>query len=179
MNYKKQIKKQKKLIKKLTAELAIANFKLSLSCVQNMLITTQKSKPNNLKEGGIIQNNKIGGEIVTPPDTKTAIKNINIAINKDRPKNNEGKPDYRLLYTSMLNDVAKVRMHGVKKYGSPTAWMHDNITDYLAAAERHIRKIIDGESLDKDTNIHHAAHAIASLMFVIENYHKEHNNEKL
>lgn len=81
------------------------------------------------------------------------------------------KPKYSYLYTSMMDEVVLVRAFGIKKYGSSENWRETTKSiDLLNATERHIRKIMDGDLIDLETGLLHAAHAICNLMFEIERY---------
>jgi hypothetical protein len=39
---------------------------------------------------------------------------------------------------------------------------------YFAAARRHMSAVRRGESYDEETGVHHYAHAICSLLFLLE-----------
>jgi hypothetical protein len=88
-------------------------------------------------------------------------------IKENRMKYNEGKPNYGYLYTSMMNQVAKVREYGVKKHGSIDGWQSTKQIQHLESAERHIRAVMDGEWTD-ESGFSHLAHAICNLMFEVE-----------
>ena len=75
-----------------------------------------------------------------------------------------------------LEQINLVLMHGAKKYGEDNwqqveGWQHR----YYNAALRHIFAHRKGEKNDPESNISHLAHAICSLMFLIE---KDHQNAK-
>lgn len=79
------------------------------------------------------------------------------------------KPDYSLIPPNALDETVKVLTYGAKKY-APDNWrkLDNALNRYFAAAQRHMWAIKRGEIHDPETNLHHAAHAIASLMFFIE-----------
>jgi hypothetical protein len=59
--------------------------------------------------------------------------------------------------------------YGAKKY-SPDNWMHlDNARQrYFDAANRHLWQWFGGEERDEESGFHHLAHAMSSLMFIIQ-----------
>lgn len=87
------------------------------------------------------------------------------------------KPDYSLIPPNALDDVVKVLTYGAKKYDRENWKKLENLDNrYFAAAQRHLWALKKGETFDSETNIHHAAHAISCLLFIIEFYYLQ--NEK-
>jgi Domain of unknown function (DUF5664) len=79
------------------------------------------------------------------------------------------KTQYHLMPLHALEQVNLVLMHGAKKYGENNwqkveGWQHR----YYNAVLRHMFAWQSGEKNDSETNISHLAHAICSLMFLIE-----------
>lgn len=66
-------------------------------------------------------------------------------------------------------EVARVLTYGAKKY-EPENWRYveDATRRYTAAARRHINSAMQGEQCDPETGYSHYAHAICSLMFMLE-----------
>lgn len=90
----------------------------------------------------------------------------------DGIKYDTDKPDYSLIPPYALDDLAKVLTYGAKKYDRHNWKKLDNLEDrYFAAAQRHLWAIKRGELLDEETGVHHAAHAVACMMFFLEHYH--------
>lgn len=58
---------------------------------------------------------------------------------------------------------------GARKYGAFN-WRSEPIeaSNYLAAAERHLKAWQDGEEAAPDSGIHHIAHAIAGLAIMLD-----------
>jgi len=82
------------------------------------------------------------------------------------------KPDYSLIPPHALDDVAKVLTYGAQKYDRHNWKQLENLdTRYFAAAQRHLWALQRGEILDEETGIHHAAHAICCMMFMLEFYY--------
>lgn len=80
-------------------------------------------------------------------------------INKDR---------WDLLPWIEVREVARVLTFGAKKYGDYN-WtaVENGRSRYLAAAMRHITAWIDGEIFDKESGLHHLAHGITCLLFLM------------
>lgn len=101
---------------------------------------------------------------------------------------NEGRKDdvaklrYDLLPARALRDVAAVMTHGAGKYGDENWKMVPELERrYLAAAMRHIEQMRCGERLDAGaggSGFPHLAHAICSLLFVLEWWHMQQDEGK-
>jgi hypothetical protein len=88
-------------------------------------------------------------------------------------KFDSAKPDYSLIPAHALEEVTKVLTYGAKKYDRENWRKLDDLENrYFAAAQRHIWATKKGEPNDPETGISHLAHAIASLMFLIEHDHE-------
>lgn len=79
------------------------------------------------------------------------------------------KPDYSLLPPHALEELVKVLTMGKVKY-SRENWrlLEDGENRYFAAAQRHLWALRKGETHDTESGLHHAAHAAACVMFLIE-----------
>ncbi len=94
-------------------------------------------------------------------------------ITSDAPeegrKYDNGKPRYGLLKPDSLEEMVKVLTYGANKY-SVDNWKHvDDLTNrYFDAAQRHIWAYRRGEMRDPESGLHHLAHAMCSLMFILE-----------
>lgn len=83
-------------------------------------------------------------------------------------KADAGKPPMALLSGVALMEVAKVLDFGQKKYSAFNwkggfAW-----TRLTSASIRHIFQWLGGEDKDPETGLSHLAHAICSLMFLVD-----------
>ena len=86
------------------------------------------------------------------------------------------KPDYSLVPPFALDDVVKVLTIGAKKYDRHNWKKLDDLNDrYFAAAQRHMWALLKDETHDPETGIHHAAHAICCMMFILEFYYVQNN----
>lgn len=83
-------------------------------------------------------------------------------------KNNTGKYQPRLIYTSLLKAISQVREYGIKKYGSSEDWRTTDSARHFDAAIRHIRAHLDGEAFDQESGLPHLSHAASNIMFELE-----------
>lgn len=83
-------------------------------------------------------------------------------------KHDEGKLDLTLIPPALLEEVAKVLMHGAEKYDRLN-WVKvpDAGHRYAAAMLRHIHAWQKGESLDPESGRHHLAHAACCIAFLL------------
>lgn len=68
-----------------------------------------------------------------------------------------------------LVPVAQVMVNGAKKYGRAN-WRQYSVqrTIYLEAALRHIAADLEGETIDPESGLPHAAHAVAGLLIMMD-----------
>ena len=84
-------------------------------------------------------------------------------------KHDQGKPRFDLIPALAESEIAKVLAYGAEKYSAENWRFVENAgSRYLAAAKRHINQWQQGEEIDKESNLHHLAHAITGLMFILE-----------
>lgn len=81
------------------------------------------------------------------------------------------KPAFHLLPPFAMALAADVLTFGSKKY-APRDWQKvDRLQDrYLAAALRHINAFQRGEYVDPESQLHHLAHALVSMAFVLDDF---------
>jgi Domain of unknown function (DUF5664)/Domain of unknown function (DUF4406) len=79
------------------------------------------------------------------------------------------KPQLNLVPSSLIIHVAKAMENGAAKYG-PYNWRDKKVrtTIYIAAAQRHLLSLLDGEDFAQDSGIHHAAHAAACMGIILD-----------
>jgi hypothetical protein len=78
------------------------------------------------------------------------------------------KRRWSLLPLSPLNSVLEAFEFGANKYGTDNWQKGMSWSRPYNAAMRHITEWWSGEKNAKDSNVHHLAHAIANLMFLLE-----------
>lgn len=84
-------------------------------------------------------------------------------------KDDLGKPRYDLLPPKALKEVVQVLTHGAGKY-APENWRQVEgwRWRYMRAGFGHLWDWWGGEKVDKESGLPHLAHAICSLMFLLE-----------
>lgn len=82
-------------------------------------------------------------------------------------KHDNGKVDYTLIPPLALREVAEALTYGSKKY-TRYNWVNVESIRYLAAAYRHLESFRAGNKNDIESNIHHLAHAVTNLLFLLE-----------
>lgn len=83
-------------------------------------------------------------------------------------KDDSSKLRYSLLPSGTVNQVVQVLEFGSKKYADNNWQKVDNSrTRYYDAAMRHIDAWFNGDLKDDETGLHHLAHAICCLMFLM------------
>lgn len=84
-------------------------------------------------------------------------------------KHDSGKPLMGAVPPNALLAVAKVLTFGAEKYGRDN-WrqVESAETRYMDAALRHINAYQRGEAADPESGESHLAHAVCSLMFMLE-----------
>jgi hypothetical protein len=84
-------------------------------------------------------------------------------------KHDEDKPKFSLMKPDALMEMVAVLTYGAKKY-SPDNWKHlENARQrYFDAANRHLWQWYGGEEKDPESGLHHLAHAMSSLMFLMQ-----------
>jgi len=81
-------------------------------------------------------------------------------------KHDSGKPDMTLVDPDFMEVVAKVLMFGAKKYDRDNWRKGTKHSRVLAAAYRHLNKILKGEYYDEESGLPHLHHAATNLMFL-------------
>lgn len=85
-------------------------------------------------------------------------------------KHDDGKPRWTLVPWRAMESVVAVLEHGAKKYGDDN-WRHvpNASRRYVDAAARHIIAHMRGDELDRESGLPHLAHAVCSILFLLEN----------
>lgn len=88
---------------------------------------------------------------------------------KPGQKFDSAKARYDLLPFAALESVVDVLTYGAKKY-APDQWrdVPEARRRYFAAALRHLVAWWGGERLDKESGLHHLAHATCCVMFLLD-----------
>lgn len=90
-------------------------------------------------------------------------------MNNPGIKHDSNKPDYSLLPPRALHELVKVLDFGARKYDRENWRKLDDLQNrYFAAAQRHLWALRIGETIDKESGLPHAAHALACISFLLE-----------
>lgn len=85
-------------------------------------------------------------------------------------KYDSGKPQLHYISKELVDRVAEVREFGAKKY-SPNGWRDGFLyTRTISAALRHLMSISDGEDIDSESGLLHAAHVICCMEHLLNDY---------
>lgn len=77
-----------------------------------------------------------------------------------------GKLRYSLVPEGTMKEVLRVLEHGAAKYDDDNWQKCEEPVRYLNAAFRHlVFGLFEGEEYDEESGCHHAAHAVACLLF--------------
>lgn len=91
-------------------------------------------------------------------------------IENERPqglKFDNDKPMVNLLDPDALEEVARVLTFGASKYGARNWEKGINYSRLLGATLRHVFAVMKRQDIDDETGLHHTAHAICELMFLL------------
>jgi hypothetical protein len=86
----------------------------------------------------------------------------------EAPKYDDRKLMFELLMPGPLHQVVAVLTFGAKKYGPNTYRRGLGWSRYVSAALRHIWARFGGEKNDPESGLHHFAHAICCLLFLLD-----------
>lgn len=110
------------------------------------------------------------------PKTPVRVSGVPYEVNMEPPKNMEvkkaqkfdgEKPRMDLLDRYAIEQLAAVLTFGARKYAAHN-WRNGlEYSRLVAAALRHIHAFNDGEDLDPESGLPHAAHAMCCLMFLL------------
>ena len=84
-------------------------------------------------------------------------------------KADAGKLQLTLVPTRIIEEIAKVRMYGNKKYGDPDNWKLVEPERYRDAAFRHLVAYLkDPHGVDAESGIPHLSHLACNIAFLCE-----------
>ncbi len=82
-------------------------------------------------------------------------------------KHDQEKLDYTLLIPEFIEELMRVLMFGMNKYGRFNWKLLENKKErYLAAAFRHLVAVLKNEELDEESGLTHIGHLTSCLMFI-------------
>lgn len=117
------------------------------------------------------KHNKSLNKILLSADSDMKLKDRwGIDINKKEAgglKFDTDKTPLDLIDTFSQDQLARVLQFGAKKYARHNWRKGISYSRLIAAAQRHLASFNDGEDLDSETGLPHAAHAMCCCMFII------------
>jgi len=92
------------------------------------------------------------------------------AVGEQGRKFDAGKPRMDLIPGVALTQLGAVLEYGARKYDEDN-WKRHELADgakrHYGALLRHLVAYKDGEALDPESGLHHLAHALANVVFVL------------
>lgn len=93
-------------------------------------------------------------------------REVEEAIPFEGRKDDAGKLRWSLLPLRAMKSVVEVLEYGARKY-SEGGWKSVSRQRYVEAAFRHMVAVADGEKLDAESGLPHAAHTVCCMLFII------------
>lgn len=94
-------------------------------------------------------------------------------------KHDKDKPDFSMISYELMEEVARVREFGARKYSRDNWRKGFKVTRSLAAALRHIFQFLAGETNDAESGCMHLAHAVCCLEHAIYDMrHRPENDDR-
>ena len=103
--------------------------------------------------------------------TPAKVKGIEPQADSQSAKADAGKPRLSLVPPAAVEETAKVREYGCRKYpdGGRDNWRNVTIDRHFEAALRHIWKAAnDYGKIDPESGLMHVSHALCDLSFVVQ-----------
>lgn len=103
------------------------------------------------------------------PDTLTKRKRSGWSDEKTLETRAGNALDVTLIPTSIIDEIRRVRLFGVKKYKDPDNWRRVEPQRYWDACVRHIIAALDDyKKTDEESGLLHLSHAATNLAFLLE-----------
>lgn len=97
-------------------------------------------------------------------------------MNDQEAKTDAGKLQLTLVPRQIIKEIARVRMYGTAKYGSPNNWIKVSADRYRDAAFRHFLAYLDDPGgVDEESGLPHLSHLACNIAFLCE-MEKRHDN---
>ena len=97
-------------------------------------------------------------------------------MDDQKAKSDKGKDELTLVPRKIIWDIAKVRMYGNWKYGSPENWKEVSDERYRNAAFRHFLAYLDDPTgVDEESELPHLWHLACNIAFLCERFDDECN----
>jgi hypothetical protein len=92
-------------------------------------------------------------------------------------KHDQEKIDLSFISLTLMEEVAKVRTFGAKKYSRGNWLKGFKYTRSIAAALRHIMAFNSGQDLDPESGLSHIAHAVCCLEHLLNDIKNHPQND--
>lgn len=87
-------------------------------------------------------------------------------------KADAGKLQLTLVPRQIIREIARIRMYGNQKYGSPDNWKNVEPERFRDAAFRHFLAYLDDpHGTDEESGLPHISHLACNIAFLIEQEH--------
>lgn len=129
-----------------------------------------KFKVGDLTDKGIIERIDLSGNILIKDQGIWQASELKLLPKKRGRKFDKKKPMWHLLWTPAVKQLVDVLTYGAGKY-EPDNWKKVSglRNRYYSALMRHINAWWEGERNDQESGLHHLAHAMCNLMFLMWN----------
>lgn len=94
-------------------------------------------------------------------------------VAKLQAKDDTNKLQLTLVSPYLIEEVAKVRMYGTRKYKDPDNWMSVCPQRYKDALYRHLIAYLKGEKIDQESGLLHLAHMACNISFLLDKKYNE------
>lgn len=92
--------------------------------------------------------------------TREEIENSKVGL-----RFNEGKRKWSLVHYKSLEPMIEVLEFGAKKYTADNWKKGMDKKQILECLQRHLAKLMDGETHDPESKLHHVGHILCNAMF--------------
>ena len=96
---------------------------------------------------------------------------------KGGTKHDSGKPQLSLVSKLLIEELARVREFGAKKYAKNNWRKGFKYSRSIDACLRHVLAFKEGEDLDSESGLSHIVHAIACLEHLLHDYTSRKEND--
>lgn len=101
--------------------------------------------------------------------SQQSISAVERGVNLPEAKHDEGKDRLTLVPRKIIQDIARVRMYGTEKYGSPDNWKSVAPERYRDAAFRHFLAYLDDpKGVDEESGMPNLWHLATNIAFLCE-----------
>lgn len=89
---------------------------------------------------------------------------------------NKGKTQWSLVHFESISELPKVLEFGAKKYSRDNWKKGLDPNEILDSMQRHLAQLIDGNTHDDESKLHHIGHIMCNCMFYMYHENNKFNN---